>query len=142
MDYHQNARLTVHSREQMCQKVVLEGVTLKLAASSFNVSAKTAAKWVRRYREDGTAGLSDRSSRPKRIRAPTSDEQAARVEVLRRERWTGQRIAHATHQRQGRTLHPDRTTRMGLRPHLSELRRTRATPRSLDTPVQLASTLC
>jgi transposase len=62
MDYHQNARLTVHSREQMARKVVLEGLTLKQAAACFNVSAKTAAKWVRRYRENGSDGLSDRSS--------------------------------------------------------------------------------
>jgi hypothetical protein len=46
MDYHQNARLTVHSREQRCRKVIVEGLTLKRAAARFNVSAKTAAKWV------------------------------------------------------------------------------------------------
>ncbi len=51
MDYHQNARLTVHSREQMAKNVVEQGGTLKAAAAAFNVSAKTAAKWVRRYRE-------------------------------------------------------------------------------------------
>jgi len=93
MDYHQNARLTVVSREQMCRKVVVEGLTLKLAAASFNVSAKTAAKWVRRYREAGVMGLGDRSSRPRRLRAPTSEELVLRVESLRRERWTGHRIA-------------------------------------------------
>jgi transposase len=65
MDYHQNARLTIHSREQLARKV-LEGCTLKLAAASFRVSAKTAGKWVRRYRELGSAGLMDRSSRPER----------------------------------------------------------------------------
>jgi transposase InsO family protein len=96
MDYHQNARLTVVSREQMCRKVVVEGLTLKLAAASFNVSAKTVAKWVGRYREAGVAGLSDRSSRPRRLRAPTSDELVSRVEALRRERWTGHRIARQT----------------------------------------------
>jgi transposase InsO family protein len=69
---------------------------LKLAASSFNVSAKTAAKWVRRYREEGVAGLADRSSRPRRFRQPTSALLVERVEVLRRERWTGFRIARAT----------------------------------------------
>jgi hypothetical protein len=42
MDYHQNARLTIHSREQMARKVVEQGVTLKLAAASFNVTARTA----------------------------------------------------------------------------------------------------
>jgi len=96
MDYHQNARTTLWSREMMARKVVQEGSTLKLAAASFNVSAKTAAKWVRRYREQGVAGLGDRSSRPQRLRNPTPAGQVERVEVLRRERWTGFRIARAT----------------------------------------------
>ena len=96
MDYHQNARLTVHSREQMARKVIEQGVTLKLAAASFNVTARTAGKWVRRYREQGAAGLGDRSSRPARLYRPTSSEQIERVEQLRRERWTGFRIAQQT----------------------------------------------
>jgi transposase InsO family protein len=96
MDYHQHARLTVFGREQMAKKVLEEGLTLKLAAASFNVSAKTAAKWVRRYREWGVAGLEDRSSRPRRLRQPTSPELVGRVEQLRRECWTGLRIAHLT----------------------------------------------
>ena len=96
MDYHQNARTTLWSREMMARKVLEEGVTLKLAAASFNVSAKTAAKWVRRYREQGAAGLQDRSSRPQQLRNPTPALQVERVEVLRRERWTGFRIARAT----------------------------------------------
>src|SRR5258708_14747792 len=66
MDYHQNARLTVHSREQLARRVLEHGLTLKLVAASFNVSPKTAAKWVRRYREQGLAGLCDRSSPPLR----------------------------------------------------------------------------
>jgi hypothetical protein len=36
MDYHQNARLTAHSREQMVER----GSTLKAAAEAFHVSAK------------------------------------------------------------------------------------------------------
>ena len=96
MDYHQNARLTVHSREQLASRVVEQGCTLKLAAASFNVSAKTAAKWVGRYRRQGVPGLRDRSSRPQRLRQPTSAELVARVETLRRERWTGFRIARQT----------------------------------------------
>jgi len=96
MDYHQNARTTLWSREMMARRVVEQGFTLKLAAASFNVSAKTAAKWVRRFREQGVAGLSDRSSRPQRFRRPTAALLVERVEVLRRERWTGFRIARAT----------------------------------------------
>jgi transposase InsO family protein len=96
MDYHQNARTMRGSRAQWARMVTEQGLTLKLAAASFNVSAKTAAKWVRRYREDGVAGLADRSSRPARLHRPTSPELVSRVEVLRRERWTGFRIARAT----------------------------------------------
>src|SRR6201998_461854 len=88
MDYHQHARLTVFSREQMAKTVLEEGFTLKLAAASFNVSAKTAAKWVCRYRELGVAGLRDRNSRPQRLRQPTSPELVSRVEALRRGRRT------------------------------------------------------
>jgi hypothetical protein len=53
---------------------------------------QTAAEWVRWYREQGVAGFDDRSSR-RRLRQPTSPELAERVEVLRRERWTGFRSA-------------------------------------------------
>jgi hypothetical protein len=46
MDYHQNARLTIHSREQLARAVLENGCTLKSAAAEFKVSAKTAAKSV------------------------------------------------------------------------------------------------
>jgi transposase InsO family protein len=96
MDYHQNARLTVHSREELAKRVVSDGWTLKQAAASFHVSPKTAQKWVRRYQDGGSAALCDRSSRPHQVRRPTSPELAVRVELLRRERWTGVRIARQT----------------------------------------------
>ena len=86
MDYHKHARLTVYSRERLVKQVLEEGLTLRLAAASCSVSGKTAAKWVRRYREHGASGLQDRSSRPRRLRQPTPPELVARVEVLRRER--------------------------------------------------------
>jgi transposase InsO family protein len=75
---------------------VVEGCTLKQAAACFSVSAKTAAKWVRRYRQEGLAGLRDRSSRPHRLHRPTSQELVSLVEQLRRQRWTGLRIAQQT----------------------------------------------
>ncbi len=57
IDYHKHARLTVYSRERLVRQVLQEGLTLKLAAASFNVSRQTAAKWVQRYREHGAGGL-------------------------------------------------------------------------------------
>ncbi len=93
MDYHQNARLTVSLREELARRVLLEKVMLKLAAASFNVSAKTAAKWVRRYREGGAEGLRDRSSRPCLCYRKTPSAFIERVLALRRLRWNGWRIA-------------------------------------------------
>ena len=95
MDYHQNARLTMHSREQLARTVVEQGMTLELAAASFHVSPKTAAKWGRRYREAGAAGLSDRSSRPRRCPRTTSFPLQEKVLALRQMRYNGWRIAHA-----------------------------------------------
>jgi len=93
MDYHQNARLTIHSREQMARMVVYQGCTLKAAAAAFNVSAKTASKWVQRYRALGQAGLRDFSSRPHRSPRKTSSSLLERVFALRRLRYNGWRIA-------------------------------------------------
>ena len=95
MDYHQNARLVIHSREQLALAVIERGLTLKQAAASFNVSAKTAAKWVRRYRELGRAGMGDRSSRPHRCPRATSSPLIGKVLALRRLRYNGWRIAQA-----------------------------------------------
>ena len=93
MDYHYHARLTIYSRELLA-KAVLEGrLGLSEAAAEHRLSRQSAAKWVRRYRESGQAGLLDRSSRPQRSPRRTSAELVARVEGLRRERWTGIRIA-------------------------------------------------
>ena len=96
MDYHYHARLTMHGREQLAKSVVEGRLSLCEAAAEHGLSRQTAAKWVGRYRELGVAGLEDRSSRPRRLRQPTSVELVTRVEVLRRERWSGHRIALQT----------------------------------------------
>src|SRR5258708_38046860 len=96
MDYHHHARETVRGRELVVGKVLEGRLSVREAAAERGLSRQTVSKWVRRYREDGIAGLSDRSSRPRRLRQPTAPEQIARVEVLRRERWTGVRIAQTT----------------------------------------------
>jgi transposase InsO family protein len=96
MDYHHHARLTVHGRELLCRAVVEGRLGLCEAAAEHKLSRQSAARWVRRYREQGMAGLADRSSRPRRLRQPTSPELVSRVEALRRERWTGLRIAQQT----------------------------------------------
>jgi transposase InsO family protein len=57
------------------------------------VSAKTAGKWVRRYRAEGEAGLLDRSSAPKRVHNATPPERVEAIAALRRVRLTGPEIA-------------------------------------------------
>jgi transposase InsO family protein len=96
MDYHHHAVLTVRGREHLAKSVVEGRLSLREAAAERGLSRQSAGKWVKRYREVGVAGLRDRSSRPRQLRQPTTDQQIAQVEALRRERWTGVRIAQAT----------------------------------------------
>ena len=96
MRYHPLSRATVHGRRQMAEAVLSGRLSLKEAAAEFKLSRQSAAKWVRRFREEGVAGLADRSSRPARLWHATPAEVVARVEHMRRERWTGLRIAAAT----------------------------------------------
>ena len=93
MDIHKNARLTRHSRAELVRRVVLDGQSPKAVATAFGLCVKTARKWVARWRAEGEAGLTDRSSRPSRLRRPTPAAVAARVGELRRQRWTGKAIA-------------------------------------------------
>ena len=92
MNIHQNARLTPLGRERMVQ-MVLRGVAPEAAARAAGVSPRTVRKWVARFRAEGTTGLLDRSSRPRKLRNPTPDAIVERIIALRRERWTGERIA-------------------------------------------------
>lgn len=75
------------------RRVLIEGRAIAQVAADFGVSARTARKWVERFRAEGAAGLRDRSSRPHRLRQPTPPEVVERIVALRRERWAGKRIA-------------------------------------------------
>ena len=116
MDIHQNARLTPFSREALAQTVLVRQVTLNSAAAEFKVSAKTAAKWVRRYQREGRSGLRDRSSRPLHSPRRSPSDLAVRIEAFRHQRWTGVRIALAT------GLSRATVSRILRRLHLSRIR--------------------
>ncbi|GAB1715825.1 MAG: hypothetical protein NTAFB05_08670 [Nitrobacter sp.] len=62
MDTHKNAPLTPKGREAMVRSVIEGKLTKAAAALQFNVTAKTVAKWVNRFRAGGVEGLRDRSS--------------------------------------------------------------------------------
>ena len=65
MNNHQNARLTVHGRELLVRRILEHGLRPEEAAQAMGVSARTAYKWLKRYREEGLAGLHNRGSRPR-----------------------------------------------------------------------------
>ena len=59
---HANAALTPRHRLRLARLVVEDEWPVSRAAEFFNVSWRTADKWAKRYRQEGRAGLSDRSS--------------------------------------------------------------------------------
>ena len=90
---HRNAPLSETGRLRLARCVVDDGWPLRRAAERFQVAVTTAARWARRYRELGEAGMVDRSSRPHHIpnQTPTRTERRIiKVRVLRR--WGPARI--------------------------------------------------
>ena len=92
MNIHKNARLTPIGRERLVE-AMLGGQTPEAAARAAGVCPRTAHKWLARFKAEGIEGLKDRSSRPHRLRKPTPAAIVAKVEVLRRQRFTGKQIA-------------------------------------------------
>ena len=95
MDIHKNARLTPRGREHMVN-MVLGGQTPQAVAAAVGVCPRTVRKWLRRFQEEGLAGLQDRSSRPHQLRQPTPQATVERIEALRRQRLPGKAIAAET----------------------------------------------
>jgi len=93
MKLHANAALSFRQRERMVRRVVDEGWLVKEAAEAAEVSARTAGKWVRRFRAEGQAGLLDRSSAPLVVANRSSEQLVAAIAALRRLRFTGPEIA-------------------------------------------------
>ena len=62
MNMHKNARTTPQSRAMLIHRVLIEHWPVAEVAMSFGVSKRTVYKWLARYRDEGTAGLQDRSS--------------------------------------------------------------------------------
>jgi len=75
---HPNARLTVHGRLILAQRVE-SGWSVSASARASGVSRQTAAKWVARYRQLGEGGLSDASSRPRRVQPGVPTRRCRRI---------------------------------------------------------------
>jgi transposase InsO family protein len=93
MNLHGNARLTPRGRRLLIERVCEQQVPLAVAAEAVGISARTASKWVMRYRREGLAGLEDRSSAPRRVPARTGEQRVAAIAALRRLRMTAAEIS-------------------------------------------------
>jgi len=77
---HRNARLTVHGRLLLVQRVREEGQAVAHVAKAMGVSRQCAHRWVARFDAEGEAGLHDRSSRP--LNCPTRTSAEIEQQVL------------------------------------------------------------
>ena len=93
---HANATLTPTGRLRLAKLVVDKCWTYERAAERFSVSASTARRWAVRYRDEGVAGMVDRSSRPlRRCPRQLSRRQERRIIGLRvSRRWGPHRIGY------------------------------------------------
>ena len=91
---HGNARLTLHGRRIVVDRVLGQGRPVSHVAKEMGISRQCASRWVNRYRREGEDGLRERSSRPHRCPTRTGRELTDKIVALReRERrgpdWLG-----------------------------------------------------
>lgn len=93
MNIHKNARLTPALRGEVVRRARRPHTNQSALARAFHISRQTLRKWVRRYEAEGTAGLQDRSSRPRRCPHRLPRVRRRQIERRRRRRWSSLRIA-------------------------------------------------
>jgi len=93
MKLHANAELSLKKRGRMVDRVLGQGWSIAKAAEAAEVSERTCAKWVTRYKADGEVGLLDRSSAPHKVANRTDEQTVQAIAALRRLRFTGPEIA-------------------------------------------------
>jgi len=124
---HRNAKLTAVGRVGIVSQIEA-GYSQAEVARRMSLSRATVNKWWRRYREEGLAGLQDRSSRPKRVAHALGEEIIEAICALRRELGAGpHRLAYELNmarstvygvlRRSGLSVlsHMERTTRTVIR---------------------------
>ena len=81
MNIHKNARLTPRGRATLISRLE-RGEHREDVATAMGVSTRTVHKWWRRYRDEGHAGLRDRSSKPNSSPNKTPNDIEAAVIAL------------------------------------------------------------
>jgi transposase InsO family protein len=113
---HANARLTIHGRKELIERICC-GRPVAHVAAEMGISRATAYKWWRRWRAEGDAGLWDRSSRPHRCSQRTPRNVERRIERLRRDHKLGPARIAGIVEMHGSTVH-----RVLVRQGLNQLR--------------------
>jgi transposase len=116
MNIHKNARLTPLRREEMALAVMEGALSQAHAALKFAVTAKVVKRWVQRYKAEGRAGMTDRSSRPRHSPNATDQAVADRIVALRRQRFTARHVASVV------AVSPATVSRILARARLSRLK--------------------
>ncbi len=80
---HPNAALTPRARLRLARLIVEQDWPAAQAAKMFMVAEKTARKWASRYRDEGEAGMVDRSSRPHHTPTKVPDQVVRRIVAWR-----------------------------------------------------------
>ncbi len=80
---HANAALTPRARLRLARLIVEHGWPVARAAERFQVAWPTANRWATRYRLEGEAGMTDRSSRPHRSPRTTPAPTVRKIVHLR-----------------------------------------------------------
>jgi transposase InsO family protein len=93
MRLHGNARTCPNSRRLLVERVASEGWSVMAAAAAAGVSERTVWRWLKRWREEGPAGLLDRSSRPHRSPRQLTRPRVDAIRKLRMLRMTAAQIA-------------------------------------------------
>jgi transposase InsO family protein len=93
MKLHRNARTCPKSRELLVERVLIENWSVTAAAAAAGVSERTVWRWLKRFREEGAAGLVDRSSRPHCSPTQLPKRRVDAIRSLRKVRMTAAQIA-------------------------------------------------
>jgi transposase InsO family protein len=88
---HRNARLTLHGRRLLIERVVADGRPVAHVVEELGVSRATGYKWLARWRAEGDNGLADRPSTAHRLPGKTSPDRETQICALRTELKRGPR---------------------------------------------------
>jgi transposase len=87
---HRNARLTVHGRRLILERVLVQGRPRSHVAEEMGVSRQCVSRWIARYQAEGEPGLQERSCRPRNSPERTCDAVESRVLAVREQQRRGQ----------------------------------------------------